>query len=96
MSWEAIAGLLVAFATFTAGNLGGVWWLIERSDRKKREAEEKFEKLRQQFVDLLIKLPLEYVRREDWIRFGATIDAKLDAIRAEMREELAEIKARYP
>lgn len=25
-------------------------------------------------------LPLEYVRREDWIRFASTIDAKLDRL----------------
>lgn len=29
------------------------------------------------------QLPLEYVRREDWIRFSASIDAKLDRL-AEM------------
>lgn len=27
-----------------------------------------------------IKLPLEYVRREDWIRFSTTIDTKLDRL----------------
>ncbi len=32
---------------------------------------------------LNVTLPLEYVRREDWIRFSATIDAKLDKL-AEM------------
>lgn len=26
------------------------------------------------------QLPLEYVRREDWIRFSASIDAKLDSL----------------
>lgn len=29
---------------------------------------------------LSVKLPLEYVRREDWIRFGTTIDAKIDKL----------------
>lgn len=95
MSWEAIAGFAVAFFSFVGVNLGGVWWLIDRSDRKKREADEKVESLRKDFTNHLIKLPLEYVRREDWIRFGSTIDAKLDAMRAEMREELSEIKAKY-
>ena len=32
---------------------------------------------------LNVALPLEYVRREDWIRFSSTIDAKLDKL-AEM------------
>jgi len=35
----------------------------------------------QRTVDSLrAELPLQYVRREDWIRFGATIDAKLDRL----------------
>lgn len=35
----------------------------------------------QRTVDSLrTELPLQYVRREDWIRFGATIDAKLDRL----------------
>jgi hypothetical protein len=29
---------------------------------------------------LRTELPLQYVRREDWIRFGATIDSKLDRL----------------
>jgi hypothetical protein len=37
-------------------------------------------------------LPLKYVRREDWIRFGNTLEAKIDMIRAEMREQLAELR----
>jgi hypothetical protein len=32
---------------------------------------------------IAVELPLLYVRREDWIRFGATIDHKLDRL-AEM------------
>lgn len=30
--------------------------------------------------NLRIRLPEEYVRREDWIRFGSVIDAKQDAL----------------
>jgi hypothetical protein len=39
-------------------------------------------------------LPLEYVRREDWIRFSSTLDAKLDAMRTELRDEINELKER--
>ena len=31
-------------------------------------------------TEFMNKLPLEYVRREDWIRFSATIDTKLDRL----------------
>jgi hypothetical protein len=30
------------------------------------------------------ELPRDYVRREDWIRFGAVIDAKLDIVRRDL------------
>ena len=40
------------------------------------------------------QLPLEYVRREDWIRFSSTLDAKLDAMRSELRTEITELKER--
>lgn len=42
-------------------------------------------------VELLNRqLPLEYVRREDWIRFSASIDAKLDRL-AEGQQRLSEL-----
>jgi hypothetical protein len=44
--------------------------------------------------ELRASMPLEYVRREDWIRFSGSLDAKLDAMREEMREEIAEVKDR--
>ncbi len=45
-------------------------------------------------IELRVNLPLEYVRREDWIRFSGTLDAKLDAMREEMRVQIAEVKER--
>jgi hypothetical protein len=45
-------------------------------------------------LKLKAQLPLEYVRREDWIRFSSTLDAKLDAMRAELRAEITELKER--
>ena len=32
-------------------------------------------------LKLQAELPREYVRREDWIRFSSSIDAKLDHLR---------------
>jgi hypothetical protein len=37
---------------------------------------------------------MDYVRREDWIRFSNRLEAKLDALRAEMRAELGELRER--
>jgi hypothetical protein len=52
----------------------------------------RFEKLEHELFELRAVLPLEYVRREDWIRFSGTLDAKLDGMREEMREEIGVIK----
>ncbi len=44
------------------------------------------------FTNCACCLPIEYVRREDWIRFSATLDAKMDGLREEMREEIGPLK----
>jgi hypothetical protein len=36
--------------------------------------------LRDDLSKFMSQLPLHYVRREDWIRFSATIDSKLDRL----------------
>lgn len=36
--------------------------------------------LKRQVEALIQSLPVEYVRREDWIRFSTVIDAKLDRV----------------
>ena len=50
--------------------------------------------LERELLQLKATLPVEYVRREDWIRFSGSLDAKLDAMREEMREEIADVKER--
>ena len=50
--------------------------------------------LEREILQLKAELAREYVRREDWIRFGATLDAKMDAMRAEIHEEMQELKGR--
>jgi hypothetical protein len=44
-----------------------------------REAE-RLQELQRRVDAINHTLPLEYVRREDWIRFSASIDAKLDRL----------------
>jgi len=39
-------------------------------------------------------LPLEYVRREDWIRFSSVIDAKLDSLAKMLYQVIGEPRAR--
>lgn len=42
--------------------------------------------LKSEFETHLKSLPLEYVRREDWIRFSSVIDTKLDRLNERMSE----------
>lgn len=46
---------------------------LDTLERSTSELESEVEKLNRQ-------LPLEYVRREDWIRFSVSIDRKLDQV----------------
>ncbi|HEX4208746.1 MAG TPA: hypothetical protein VHY56_00010 [Candidatus Binataceae bacterium] len=58
----------------------------------KREGTEFSHTLERELLQLRAQLPVEYVRREDWIRFSNTLEAKLDAMRAEARAELSELR----
>ena len=60
----------------------------------KREGSDFSHEIEREVMRLKAQLPLEYVRREDWIRFSSTLDAKLDAMRAELRDEINELKER--
>lgn len=51
-----------------------------------RDDRARLAELAQEVHDLFRMLPLEYVRREDWIRFGAGIDHKLDRLGEGMNE----------
>ena len=57
-------------------------WDLQLDALKTRQAEENIQlaHLREKLDDLSRVLPLEYVRREDHIRFSAVIDHKLDRL----------------
>ena len=94
MGWDAIFALVTAGATLVGVNLAMLQWMLDRRARKDDIAAGRVEEIAGALTNLRVSLPLEYVRREDWIRFGATLDAKLDRMREETREELAAIKER--
>lgn len=45
-----------------------------------REENRQLGELKREFAEHIKTLPMEYVRREDWIRFSSVIDAKLDRL----------------
>jgi hypothetical protein len=94
LDWGNAVGWAGAFIAFLAVNASTIQWLLKRRDEQHLRDSGRVDDLEKQLVELRVNLPLEYVRREDWIRFSGTLDAKLDAMREEMREQIAEVKER--
>jgi len=92
MEWGNAAGWAGALVALMAVNASTARWLLNRIIDQRDRDMQRVEEIGKLVYDLRIGLPLEYVRREDWIRFSGTLDAKLDAMREEMREELGEVK----
>jgi hypothetical protein len=94
MEWGNAVGWASAFIAFVAVNASTIQFLLKRRDEVHLRDSGRVDALERQLTDLRVNLPLEYVRREDWIRFSGTLDAKLDAMREEMRENIGEVKER--
>ena len=94
MDLSNTAGWAAAFIAFVAVNASTIQWLLKRRDEQHQRDSSRVDVLENALTELRVNLPLEYVRREDWIRFSGTLDAKLDAMREEMREQIAEVKER--
>jgi hypothetical protein len=92
MTWEALGTFALTMVTFVGLNLGAIEWMLDRHQATVARGAERWEHMERALFELRASLPLEYVRREDWIRFSATLDAKLDAMREEMRQELGALK----
>ena len=94
MDWGNAAGWAGAIVAFLALNASTIQWLLKRRDDQRERDSGRVDDLEKQLTELRVNLPLEYVRREDWIRFCGTLDAKLDAMRDEVREQIVEVKER--
>ena len=92
MNWGVIAAWTGVLAGIVAANAATMRWLLDRRDERRNRDESRVEQIEKTFYDFKANLPIEYVRREDWIRFSATLDAKMDGLREEMREEIGPIK----
>jgi hypothetical protein len=94
MSWEAIASFLLVLVTLVGINVAMIRSMLDRHRSATLRDSERWQEIERAVFELRASMPLEYVRREDWIRFSGSLDAKLDAMREEMREEIAEVKNR--
>jgi hypothetical protein len=94
MSWEAVGTFLLVLVTLVGINVGTIKSMLDRHRSLSLREAERWQEIERGLFELRALLPLEYVRREDWIRFSGTLDAKLDALREEMREEIGDVKER--
>ena len=102
MTWEAVATFALSFVTLVGLNLGAIRWLLMRNEAElgkrivdiKRDGSDFAHLVERELMQLKATMPVEYVRREDWIRFSNTLEAKIDAMRAEVRAEIADLRAR--
>jgi hypothetical protein len=94
VEWGNVAGWTAAFIAFLAVNASTIQFLLKRREEQRQRDSSRVDEIEKQLTELRVNLPLEYVRREDWIRFSGTLDAKLDAMREEVREQIAEVKER--
>lgn len=102
MTWEAVATFALSFVTLVGLNLGAIRWILTRNEAElgkrindiKHGGSDFAHMLERELLQLKATLPVEYVRREDWIRFSNTLEAKIDAMRAEVRAEIADLRAR--
>lgn len=74
--WHLV-GLLLGFIG-TLATFGMV--LIRQIDARIDHQNDRVSKLESSLTETLTKMPLEYQRREDAIRFETVLNAKLDAI----------------
>ena len=94
MSWEAIATFLLVLVTVVGINIGTIKSMLDRHRSAALRDSERWQEIERELFEFRASMPIEYVRREDWIRFSGSLDAKLDAMREEMRGEIAEVKER--
>ena len=94
MSWEAIATFLLVLVTVVGINVGTIKSMLDRHRTAALRDSERWQDIERALFEFRASMPLEYVRREDWIRFSNTLEAKIDAMRAEVRAEIADLRAR--
>jgi hypothetical protein len=99
MSAETLVSLLICCGTLGGLNLAAVRFILnqhqagthQKLEEVRREGREHSHGVAGDLTKLKAELPQNYVKWEDWIRFGAVIDARLDAMREQVeavREKL--------
>lgn len=53
---------------------------FEELKKETKKESEQWQRIERDLLELRADMPLNYVRREDWIRFSSVIDAKQDTL----------------
>ena len=84
VDWHAV-GVLMAFIVLWSGVMfWGAKHLLGRLEAKLDHESGEWRRIEREMNSIWADLPKTYVMREDWIRFGGAIDAKLDAVHREI------------
>lgn len=90
----AVLGLLVAFGRMALGQferrIGAGFEQLQAAIAGERE---QVASIKRQVEALSQALPVEYVRREDWLRFSSVIDNKLDRLSDQSRADSNQMRA---
>ncbi|EBA1658035.1 hypothetical protein HW82_27195 [Salmonella enterica] len=83
-----VVGFLITFLSFVGGM--AKWLFSKAEDRQAarfasleatmKETASRWNDLEREFLEFKARLPVDYVRREDYIRGQTVIEAKLDAV----------------
>lgn len=95
IGWDGLLVIITVLGAWSGLLIGIIGWLGNRMFDSVRDEISGFrgeiselkaenQAREREHLELRALLPLQYVQREDWIRFSATLDAKLDQIRADM------------
>lgn len=91
IAWSVIMLTVTLALAWSTLLIGAIKWLLTRYqehingrfnslEKATKDRTERLHQLDRDLLKLRAELPNQYVRREDWIRFGGQIDSKLDAL----------------
>ncbi len=90
LNWEAVAVLTTLFLAWNGFFFFIIRWLVSRMissmENRINETSDGLQKHREDYLLFLGKLPIDYYRREDMIRFETITHAKLDALAGDIRQ----------
>jgi len=97
ITWQAVALLVTLSLAWTGFLIGIIRWLLGRAianieerltaaSESAKAATAGLQQHREEYLSFLGRLPIDYYRREDMIRFETLTHAKLDALATDIRQ----------